>query len=183
MTMNSLCRATASVILILFLALTFTLEAQTNECDIADDWAGGPIVNPVATSCTTPPTDNVWHGFYPGNQTMTCKDCLPSGNRLNTAGNSTCTAYGQKLVIEWAYPIAELYLPVSGGRTVTDNRGMQIKLNQEWPQGGLAYFPGTGITRVEITDPWINEDGEWSIWVSNFHWVDGPTGFECSERE
>ena len=111
---------------------------------------------------------------------MTCKDCLPRGNRLNTAGNTTCTAYGQKLVIEWAYPIAELYLPVAGGRTVTDNRGMQIKLKQQWPAGGLAYFPGTGITRIEITDPWINEDGEWSIWVSNFHWIPGQIYEQCN---
>lgn len=104
MTLISLCRVTGSVILILFLALAFPLEAQTNECDIYDDWAGGPIVDPVGTACTTPPTDNVWHGFWPGNLNMTCKDCLPSGNRLNTAGSTTCTAYGKKMVIEWDPP-------------------------------------------------------------------------------
>jgi uncharacterized repeat protein (TIGR01451 family) len=165
-------------------SVLFTVQLQTPiECDLKGSIAGGPVVNPVSTACENPPTDVVVQGAWTdefSDQRVVCKNCLPSGSRFNTAGNSVCTAYGQQLVIEFKYPVANLHLPVFGARTVTDNRGITIKLTEPQPSQSLAYLPGPGISRITITDPHINADGEWSIWVSNFHWTPGVIYSQCN---
>jgi uncharacterized repeat protein (TIGR01451 family) len=171
----------AMIILGSSFASTVQLQTPTN-CNDKGSIAGGPVVNPTQSACQNPPTDvgvqDSWSGD-PG-QRVVCKNCLPSGSRFNTAGTPLCENYGRQLVIEFLKPVANLHLPVFGARTVTDNRGMTIKLTEPQPSQSLAYFPGTGITRITITDPYINSQGEWNIWVSNFHWTPGAVYSQCN---
>jgi uncharacterized repeat protein (TIGR01451 family) len=168
------------------LLLTQTASAQTTSCDNRYGYGGGPInvsalTDRLEVTCNTTPADhNITQGTGEGFRAI-CKDCVPSEygpERAYTAGTEGCTAYGKKLVIEFQSPVAELYLPVNGARTVTDNRGMTVQVD---PDGGLAYFPGGGITSVTISNPrefdayyangQLYAHGAWEIWTSNASWV------------
>jgi len=175
-------RFTSAIVITLGLSFISTVQTQTLECDIKGSLAGGGVINPVASACANAPTDVVVQDAWSGDpgQILKCKNCLPSGSRFNTAGSEECEAYGKMLVMEFSQPVADLHLPVFGARTVTDNRGMTIRLTEPQPSQSLAFFPGTGITRITITDPYINSNGEWSIWVSNFKWTPGSVYQECS---
>ncbi len=86
--MNTRCfhRFTWTVLITLLLSFAFTVRPQTpTECNDKGSIAGGPVVNPVDTSCTSTPTDVGVQGAWSGDpgQRVVCKDCLPSGSRFN----------------------------------------------------------------------------------------------------
>jgi hypothetical protein len=58
------------------------------------------------------------------------------------------------MLIEFSAPVADVDVPVSGARTVSDNRGNVVHLNPS-PNGGyrIARFEGPGITRITVSDP------------------------------
>jgi hypothetical protein len=122
--------------------------------------------------------------------TRTFPPCFSKG------GSQSVTHYEKELVIEFAEPVANLEWQIWGARTVTDNRGYTVHMNPTlWPGGPpaqavTAKFPGSGITRITISDPIIYDvyypngtldvPGFWEITSWNVDWTLGSTYDQCN---
>jgi hypothetical protein len=154
---NSLFRTLQLAILLIILCSSLaTANAQAPVCDARSKFGqptgtdGGNIFD---LFCNLPPTDIF---AYFGGNTVTCKGCMEGGYTpyphsygWEIAGTPSCAAYGREMVIEFSAPVADVDVPVSGARTVSDNRGNVVRLNPS-PNGfyRIARFEGPGITRI-----------------------------------
>ncbi|MEK6335595.1 MAG: Ig-like domain-containing protein, partial [Acidobacteriota bacterium] len=197
---NSLAKVSHAVLsLIVVLSFLVTAIGQTDPCS----QLGGGVVGVLPSWlfdinewCTVTPTDIVGHF---GTNDVTCRGCLP-GNvnhapSFSKGGTASCTTFGQQMVIEFTQPVADLQWQIFGARTVTDNRGYTVRMNPPLgangsPEPVIARFPGSGITRLTISDPIVynlyypdgslQAEGYWEIDSVNVRWTPGATYEQCS---
>jgi uncharacterized repeat protein (TIGR01451 family) len=201
-----LTRATHAVLsLVVVFSFLATVTGQTDSCSqIMGGVMGLEVSNwipdPTTVFCNEAPGDITSHvGGINGSIDVTCRNCVPSGPNhpptFSKGGTASCANFDQQMVIEFSQPVADLEWQIEGARTVTDNRGYTIHMNPPTWNGFISErefvkFPGSGITRLTISDPIVrniyNPDGSilvagyWEIDSVNTDWVLGSAYDQCN---
>jgi uncharacterized repeat protein (TIGR01451 family) len=152
----------------------------------------GTVTYQVGEFSHTTPTDLVWTNGL-GVSSLTCRGCFPGdvheGPRFSKGGSANVNNYSREMVIEFSQPVANLEWEINGAAKVTDNRGYTIHMPDRY-HWYRAIFPGGGITRITISDPYVHDvyypngtleaEGFWHIDSINVEWSLDSTYQQCN---
>src|SRR5438067_353914 len=191
--------------IIVMLLLTFSaFSSVAGQVDSCSQRSGGVVGGPLSVYVNDPTT--VWCNAAPGDVAtasglpiITCRNCLPDAfghpPMFSKGGTAYCSTFDQQMIIDFSQPVADLDWEIEGARTVTDNRGYTVTMNpptSNWYGSVpvMVHFPGSGITRLVITDPIVrditNPDGTiqvpryWEIDSSNWSATLGSNYDQCN---
>lgn len=179
------------------ITLSCVVDATAQNCDQRYGGTvgglGGTVDFRLEEFRHTTPTDLVTQNGNGGGVQNTCRGCYPGDVHANVnfskGGSATVTNYSKEMVIEFSEPVADLEWEINGAAKVTDNRGYTIHMPDIY-QWFKAKFPGGGITRITITDPYIHDvyypngtldvPGFWQIDSINVSWSLDSTYQQCN---